>query len=1029
MIPRLSSAPVARSTTRDFLETLRRSGFAGELQDDFGTRLITATDNSIYQILPQAVIYPKHSADIQLTLKVASEARFQHLSITARGGGTGTNGQSLSEGVVLDCSRHLNQILEINLEEGWVRVQPGVVLDQLNEQLLPDQVFFAPNLSPSNRATLGGMINTDACGKGSRVYGRTSDHVLELQCVLSDGTVLESSRLEEPQLQEKKQQQGLLGSIYETVDQVVTEKADVIETVLPKLSRFMTGYNLGKVRKNDHGRFDLNYLLAGSEGTLAVVTEAKLKLTPLPKAKELLVIKYESFDDALSAAEVLVQSDPTAIETIDEKILTLARGDEIWHQVADFLTDEPGRPTRTVNLVEFSGATAEAVAQKVDTLCQVIDAHRTENGQATGFFRTHESSEIAALWNLRKKGVGLLGNMKGERRPIPFLEDTAVPPEHLAAYIREFRALLEQYGLEYAMFGHVDVGCMHVRPALNLKDPQEQKWIRELSDAVVALVRKYGGVMWAEHGRGFRSEYTEAFFGPELYQELRRIKAAFDPHNRFNPGKIVTPLGSEAQPVQVEAPLRGEQDRQILPELRKEFESAVTCNGNGLCFNYAPSSVMCPSWKATRDRRHTPKGRAGLMREWLRQLSQSPEASSPGAVQAWATKAWNTVQKWRGEADFSHEVHDAMNGCLACKACATQCPIHVDVPEFRSKFLSLYYSRYLRPLKDYVVGSTEWTGVWMTKAPRLANRFLGLGLNQWALRNLVGLTDVPEFSTEPLPDALEQLGIEMLHSPNQLHALNPDEQKRSVVLVQDAFTAFYEAHVVADTCALLQQLGYRVWALPFIPNGKPLHVKGFLEAFRKVARRNVTFLEPYAATGVPLFGIDPSVVLTYRDEYPKILGQRNLDFEVLLPQELLLKQPKRLRARALETQPAFQLLGHCMEKTGALASQEQWKRVFALMGTELKLLPVGCCGMAGTYGHETEHLETSRTIYHQSWHLQVPPDGPRRLGLVATGFSCRSQVKRFDGFRPKHPAQALLTELLRQPLTAGSTAPQAELAS
>ncbi len=1027
MIPQLASAPAARSTTREFLETLRRSGFAGELQDDFGTRLITATDNSIYQILPQAVLYPRHTQDIQLTLRVAAEARFQHLSLTARGGGTGTNGQSLSEGVVLDCSRHMNEILEVNLEAGWVRVQPGVVLDQLNEQLLPEGVFFAPNLSPSNRATLGGMINTDACGKGSRVYGRTSDHVLELQCVLSDGTLLESSRLNPEELEARKHTDGLSGRIYQTVDQVVTEKAEVIQKDLPQLSRFLTGYNLGKVRNNSHGNFDLNYLLAGSEGTLAIVTEAKLVLTPLPKAKELLVIKYESFDDALSAAEVLVESDPTAIETIDEKILTLAREDEIWHQVSDFLTDEPGRPTRTVNLVEFSGATPEAVAEKVDRLCEIIDTHRAESGQATGYFRTHQGSQMSALWNLRKKGVGLLGNMKGERRPIPFLEDTAVPPENLAAYIREFRSLLEGYGLEYAMFGHVDVGCMHVRPALNLKDPQEQKWIRELSDAVVALVRKYGGVMWAEHGRGFRSEYTEEFFGPELYQELRRIKAAFDPQNRFNPGKIVTPLGSDTEPVKVEAPMRGEQDRQILPELRKEFESAVTCNGNGLCFNYAPSSVMCPSWKATRDRRHTPKGRAGLMREWLRQISQNPEASSPGFLKTWSLKGWNTVQKWRGVPDFSHEVHDAMNGCLACKACATQCPIHVDVPEFRSKFLSLYYSRYLRPLKDYVIASTEWTGAWMTRVPRLANAFMTWGPNQFLLSKIVGLTDVPELSAEPLPDALAQLGVEVLDSPAPLQGLSPEEKKRTVVLVQDAFTSFYEAHVVADTCALLQQLGYRVWALPFLPNGKPLHVKGFLDAFRKVARRNVAFLEPYAATGVPLFGIDPSVVLTYRDEYPKILGQRSLNFEVLLPQELLLQQPKRLRARPVSSQVTFELLGHCMEKTGALASQEQWKRVFQLMGAELTLRTVGCCGMAGTYGHETEHLETSRIIYEQSWGKLMPATGPARLQVVATGFSCRSQVKRFDGFRPKHPAQALLTELLRHPISASSPEAQAEV--
>lgn len=1015
MIPQLQQTPAVASSVRAYLDALSQAGFSGELQHDFGTRLITATDNSIYQVLPQAVAFPQSPADVQLALRVANEARFAHLSLTPRGGGTGTNGQSLSEGVILDCSRHLNQILEVNLEEGWVRVEPGVVLDQLNEELAPHGVFFAPNLSPSNRATLGGMISTDACGKGSRVYGRTSDHVLELQGVLSDGSLLHSRRLDPQELEVCKQAPGLSGTVFQEVDRLVTEKAEVIENTFPRLSRFLTGYNLAKVYGNDHGQFDLNYLLAGSEGTLMVLTEARLKLTPLPKSKELLVVKYERFNDALAAAQVLVASDPTAIETLDEKILTLAREDEIWLQVQEFLADEGGRPTRTVNLIEFSGATPEEVAAKVDALCEVIDRHRGEAGQASGYFRTRESAEIGALWNLRKKGVGLLGNMKGDRRPVAFLEDTAVPPEHLADYIREFQQLLEGYGLEYAMYGHVDVGCMHVRPALDLKNPREERWVRELSDAVVALVRKYGGVMWAEHGRGFRSEYTEQFFGAELYQDLRHLKAVFDPQNRLNPGKIVTPLGHPDTPATVEGPLRGQQDRQILPALRQEFEAAVTCNGNGLCFNYAPSSVMCPSWRATRDRRHSPKGRAGLMREWLRQLSVSPESDTPRGLEAWGRRIWNSWRQWRGAEDFSQEVYEAMSGCLACKACATQCPIHVDVPDFRSRFLNLYHTRYLRPLKDYLVASTEWTGQWMSRRPEISNLLLNAAPSRFALKHVGGMVDVPEFSGAPLAVALQELGVRPLQTPEPLQHLSSSERQRSAVLVPDAFTGFYESSVVADTCALLQQLGYTVWALPFRPNGKPLHVKGFSEPFRRTAQENVDFLRPFAQTKVPLFGIDPSVVLTYRDEYPKALRQPRLALEVLLPQELLLRTPERLQARRGSGGKTFRLLGHCMEKTGALRSQEEWRQVFEHLGHDLQLVPVGCCGMAGTFGHETAHQEESRTIFSQSWKPRIPQAPLERATLLATGFSCRSQVKRYEGFRPRHPAQALLSELLRTP--------------
>jgi len=496
MIPRLSPSESTPKFVQNFLEVLSKSEFSGDIHHDNGTRIVTATDNSIYQVLPQAVVFPKNSRDIQTVLKIADQQRFsKSIKITARGGGTGTNGQSLTEGIVLDCSRYMNRIIESNFKEAWVCVEPGVVLDQLNEHLAPNKVFFAPDLSPSNRATLGGMVNTDACGKGSRIYGRTSDHVLELTCVLSNGEVLESVPLEPEALSEYKKKSGISANIFKIVDQVVSEKTNLIQEVFPKMSRFMTGYNLAKVYGNSEKNFNLNYLLSGSEGTLAVVSKAKLRLTPLPKHKSLLVVKYETSDDALSDAEMLLKSDPAAIETIDEKILSLAKEDELYLKIKDFVADEKGksgrkkRLTRTINLVEFCGSNKNHLEKQVTALCKTIDATNNKSGKATGYYRTVDPQEISDLWSLRKKGVGLLGNTKGERKPLPFVEDTAVPPENLADYIREFRTLLESYGLEYAMFGHVDVGCLHVRPALDLKNPEEESWIRELSDKVVELVK------------------------------------------------------------------------------------------------------------------------------------------------------------------------------------------------------------------------------------------------------------------------------------------------------------------------------------------------------------------------------------------------------------------------------------------------------------------------------------------------------------------------------------------------------------
>ncbi len=1028
MIPRLNLQETLDQKYSDFLQALTHAPFTGEIRTDYGTRLITSTDNSIYQILPQAVVFPKTSEDVCTILQLARQERFQNLTFSPRGGGTGTNGQSLSPGIIVDCSKHMNRILEVNLEQGWVRVQPGVVLDQLNDHLKPYDVFFAPSLSPSNRATLGGMINTDACGKGSRIYGRTSDHVLELSCVFPDGTFWQSKEIGSRELELIEQREDIVGQIYREVNRIVTGKKDLIEQQFPKMSRFMTGYNLAKVVSKDQKRFNLNYLLAGSEGTLALITEAKLALTPLPKFKQLVVVKYRSFDDALGDAMRLLDSEPAAIETIDEKVLQLAKEDNVYHYVKDFIADEPEAPTRTVNLVEFTGINAQELDQTVRSLCEKIEQQKHTSNSATGFYATKNPSEISHLWSLRKKGVGLLGNAKGERKPIPFIEDTAVPPHNLAAYIQEFRAYLEEAGLEYGMFGHVDVGCLHVRPALDLKNLNDEKLVRELSDKIAQLVQKYGGVMWAEHGRGFRSEYTSMFFGEELYQDLRKIKGAFDERNVMNPGKIVTPLNSTAKSVKVEAPLRGHFDRQIPVKMRDEFELALNCNGNGACFNYDPNHVMCPSSKITRDRIHSPKGRAGMMREWLRQLGLASQPNEPNlpskgrliledyftAPLIFYRKLKNTIAAKRGISDFSREVYSAMDGCLSCKACSSQCPIHVDIPDMKSRFLEMYHTRYLRPLRDYLIATVEYTAPKQALFAQLSNRIMGWGLTKFVLQKFVGLIDAPDLSIQSVKE-----GLQHRHAPiakrSHLEHLSPEEKKRSVILIPDVFTTYYESKLVLDIYDLLRMLGYVVYIAPFYPNGKPMHVKGFLKAFHTVAKKNVHQMEKLARAGVPIVGIEPSVVMTYRDEYLKILNRHELGFQVNLLQEWLTDQKDHLVHRArgmdLSDRTKYQLLGHCMEKTGALDSQDQWKQVFDIFHLDLDLIATGCCGMAGTFGHETANYRESKGVYAMSWSKHITPEPSQRHHILSTGYSCRTQINRFDGFKPLHPAQALLKEL------------------
>lgn len=1029
MIPRLNLQETLERDYASFLHNLGKTNFSGEIRTDYGSRLITATDNSIYQILPQAVVFPRTAQDITVLFQLAQNPQFQKIKFSPRGGGTGTNGQSLSSGIIVDCSKHMNRILEVNLPEGWVRVQPGVVLDQLNAHLKSAGMFFAPDLSPSNRATLGGMINTDACGKGSRIYGRTSNHVLELAYVLQDGSRGRSCEMSLEELSEIKKREDSVGWVHQKVDEIVTQKKDVIEAQFPKMSRFLTGYNLAKVYSEKRDRFNLNYLLSGSEGTLALVTEAKLKLTPLPKIKQLLVVKYQSFQDALKDAQLLLANNPSAIETIDEKILSLAKSDAIYTHVKDFIKDEGAATTRAINLVEFAGDDEKNMEANVQNLCAAIEKNSSQPHQAIGYFHTQSSAEMNHLWSLRKKGVGLLGNTQGHRKPLPFVEDTAVPPENLAAYIAEFTALLQAHGLEYGMFGHVDVGCLHVRPALDMKDPHDEKLVRTISDKVVALVQKYGGVMWAEHGRGFRSEYTPLFFGRELYQDLRRIKEAFDPENKLNPGKIVTPHSMSEKVVSVEAPLRGHFDRQIVASLQAEYESTLNCNGNGICFNYDPDDLMCPSSKITRDRIHSPKGRAGIMREWLRQLSlvqpqtplnEPPSESARSGFQKkmkegvlWFQKLRNSRAQQQGVSDFSEEVYAAMAGCLACKACAVQCPIHVDVPEFRAKFLELYHTRYLRPWRDYLIGWIETLLPLQAKAVHLNNFLLQAAPMRVLLNQFIGLCDLPPISTDSVKSGLTQRHAPPLDETH-LATLTAKEKERSVILIQDAFTTYFEAELVLNVYDLLRMLGYVVYVAPLRPNGKPLHVKGFVKEFGELAKKNVESLESLSRLGIALVGIEPSMVLTYRDEYPKVLAQEKLNFQVFLLQEWLHSQMPRLQKLLPlkeSSHHSYQLLGHCHEKTGAVDSQTQWQGIYQAFGLELELLRTGCCGMCGTYGHESEHYAESKGIYFSSWGKCVQQGEKNRQSLVVTGYSCRSQIKRFDGFKPRHPAQALLEEL------------------
>ncbi|MDE1242110.1 D-2-hydroxyglutarate dehydrogenase YdiJ [Vibrio aestuarianus] len=1008
MLPRLHHQSDVDPVVLSFLQQLKAEGFSGDIESQYSSRLAVATDNSVYQQLPQAVVHPKSTHDVSLIGKISSKPEFERVTFSPRGGGTGTNGQSLTKGVVVDLSRHMNQVIEINTEEGWVRVQAGVVKDQLNDAVRPYGYFFSPDLSTSNRATLGGMINTDASGQGSLKYGKTSDHVLSLQAVFADGSQLESDMSLGMAEQGSFAEQAL-----QVTEAVCREKRAQIVAKFPALNRFLTGYDLKNAIDEESDSFNLTRVLCGAEGSLAFITEATLNLTPIPKARTLVNVKYNTFDSALRNAPLMVEAKALSVETVDSKVLNLAKQDIVWHSVSDLLADVPGKEMQGINMVEFAGQDEQEVSEQVQAL--TVHLEKMLTNQEAGIIGYQVCSDLVSInriYNMRKKAVGLLGAAKGRAKPVAFAEDTCVPPENLADFIAEFRTLLDSKSLSYGMFGHVDAGVLHVRPALDLCDPQQELMMHEVSDEVVKLVAKYGGLMWGEHGKGYRSQYGPEFFGEELFTELRRVKAAFDPHNKMNPGKICTPLDTNFELVKVTDTKRGYFDRQIDVQVRDSFKQAMECNGNGLCFNYDTSSPMCPSMKVTADRRQSPKGRAGLVREWLRQLTEQgidildlekQVLESSPTIKTMIERVRNSLNK-RHQYDFSHEVYEAMNGCLACKACASQCPIKVDVPSFRSRFLNIYYSRYQRPAKDYLVANIESMLPLMAKVPRVVNTALSQKWVQSLTASTVGYVDAPLLSVPTL--AKRVAGHSVDFNLQRLAGLSQQDRDQHVIVVQDPFTSYYDADVVEDFIQLLIKLGKNPILLPFKPNGKAQHIKGFLKQFTSTAQNTAAFLSQVADLNIAMVGVDPALVLCYRDEYNEILGDKRGDFDVLTVHEWLLPRLAEFNAsEALDTE-AWYLFAHCTEKTKLPNAEKEWGMIFTHFGAKLHTVPVGCCGMAGTFGHELDKLEMSKDIYGLSWQPSLEKL-PKERCLI-TGYSCRSQVKRFEHFKPKHPLQALL---------------------
>jgi len=790
-----------------------------DIATDELTRTVYSTDNSIYQITPAGVALPTSAGDVARVLRTNATSDAP-APIVARGGGTGTNGQSLTDGVMIDLKRNLNQIIEINVEAQTAIVEPGVVTGALNAQLKTHGLFWAPHTSTMSRATVGGMIATDAAGKGSLVYGRAHRHVLALDVCLADGTVFRAEPLSIAEAEARAAQEGRVGEIWRSLLDLDINEGDTFD--LPELARGFSGYGIDRLRRD--GLIDPLALLVGSEGTLAITTQTTLRLTPIATHTTLIVATYSSFEDALEDSLVMRETNPTAIESFDERTLEAGRNSPAWPALGQVVGDTQGG---SVLLIEYDGPEPIGPAP--------IHAALANSGRMLRAQTLPSAKDRASAWKVRADAVGLLGKVEIggpelSARPTAMVEDCAVPVARMPEFIADFRTVLDGFGLTYAMFGHADVGCVHVRPALDVTDPGHEQLVRDVSDAVVQTVKKHGGGLWGEHGRGFRGDVAADFLTESTIQLMREVKAIFDPTDLLNPGKLYRPAGSELDLVALdEAPMRGQINRAVPVEIRREFADAFACNGNGLCHHHSATDVMCPSYKATGDPALSPKGRADLIRSFLLR---------------------------RETANIDTEFEDAlaanMGQCLSCSACTGTCPIEVDIPELKSQFLEQYYENRSRPLSHALLSKFESLASLASVSPRLA------GFGSKLISGPLGLVDLPS--------------PQRRSAPTSFSTFDPKNPTPNVdlVLLRDVFTDRLEPDTIEAAALVLTQMGMQVQLSRFVPSGKFDHVKGKRRDFEKATSAQRLLIEEIVSAGATPVAIEPATALLHQHEYPTI---------------------------------------------------------------------------------------------------------------------------------------------------------------
>lgn len=975
------SASLSPTAVPDFMAALQKR-VSGDLRTDQYSRILYSTDASIFQVMPYGVLIPRTVEDVHAAVELAAQ---YGVPLLPRTGGSSLAGQAINEALVMDMSRHLDQVLEINPAEQWVRVQPGIVLDQLNLELKPYGFQFGPDPASSNRACLGGIVSNNSTGSHSILYGMTADHVLEMNVILSDGSMTTLGPVDEEALYQYQLRPGLEGEIYRQVAAIRRERADVIRAGTPRHWRRCGGYNLDRFVEGPNflwpqdRRFNLAKLVCGAEGTLATMTEIKLNLVPRPAMTALAIVPFASLRAALEAVPTMLEVSPSAIELIDHLGLTLCREvPEYARLLATFLRGEPN----CILITEFYGENQAELQSKVDGLRR----HMQGQGVACGEIMPAFTPQLQAnVWKVRKVGLGLLMSIKGDYKPIPFIEDAAVPVQYLADYILRIEQFCRDLGTDVAYYAHASAGCLHVRPLINAKLASEVEKLPLITQFSVELLGEYGGAFSSEHGDGrARSWLNERFFGADLYALFRQVKQAFDPQNIFNPGNVVDAVpmtqnlryGANYNVIPIQAHIDFSSDG--------GFHRAVEmCNGAGVC-RQRTADTMCPSFQVTREEEHSTRGRANALRAALSGRLPAAELTS-------------------------ERMYQVMELCVGCKACKAECPSSVDMAKIKFEFLAQYHDVHGVPLRSRLFGHiaaiSRLSSGW--RAP-LANAALHFKPLRALLERTLGISqqrELPAFARQPFTHWFRR-------HPQPDAAARPQ-----VVLFNDTFNTYNEPHVAIAAVELLEAAGFAVILPGHKCCGRPMISNGLADAARAAAQDTINRLAPLALQGIPIVGLEPSCLLTLRDEYLALLPNdyrvRQVAAQAMLLEEFVAQLAAANQLRLDFTPEMRQVLlhGHCHQKS--LVGTEPSRQTLSLPpGHQVREVDSGCCGMAGSFGYEAEHLHWSLAMGERRLMPAIRATAEDVI-VAAAGTSCRHQIAHTTGRRAYHPAEILRDALVK----------------